>query len=68
MQRDAGQYRAAMQEQDYDHDGVLTREEARTNRLLSGAFSAIDIDGDDRITAEEMDRVLAALPDNPGYL
>jgi EF hand len=68
VQRVANQYRAAMQDQDYDGDGVVTREEARTNLLLSGAFGAIDIDGDDRITREEMDRFLAALPDNPGYL
>jgi Ca2+-binding EF-hand superfamily protein len=68
VQRVANDYRAAMQAQDYDHDGVVTREEARTNLLLSGVFSAIDIDGDDRITPEEMDRFLAALPDNPGYL
>jgi EF hand domain-containing protein len=68
VQRVAGDYRAAMQAQDYDRDGVLTREEARTNLLLSGAFSAIDIDGDERITHEEMDRFLAALPDNPGWM
>jgi Ca2+-binding EF-hand superfamily protein len=68
VQRVADEYRAAMQAQDYDHDGVVTREEARTNLLLSGAFGAIDIDGDDRITPEELDRFLGALPDNPGYL
>lgn len=68
VQRVASQYRAAMQDQDYDGDGAVTRDEARTNLLLSGAFSAIDIDGDNRITQEEMDRFLAALPDNPGYL
>jgi Ca2+-binding EF-hand superfamily protein len=68
VQRVADEYRAAMQAQDYDGDGVVTREEARTNLLLSGVFGAIDIDGDDRITREEMDRFLAALPDNPGYL
>ncbi len=68
VQRVAGDYRAAMRDHDYDRDGVLTRDEARTNLLLSGAFSAIDIDGDDRITQEEMDRFLAALPDNPGWM
>src|SRR5262249_44182592 len=68
VQRIADQYRAAMQQQDYDHDGAVTREEARTNLLLMGAFAAIDIDGDDRITPEEMDRFLGALPDNPEYL
>jgi EF hand domain-containing protein len=68
VQRVAAAYRAAMQAQDYDHDGVVTREEARIDLLLSGAFSAIDTDGDDRITPEEMERFLAALPDNPGYM
>jgi Ca2+-binding EF-hand superfamily protein len=68
VQRVANQYRAAMQAQDYDGDGVVTRDEARIDLLLSGAFNAIDIDGDDRITAEEMERFLAALPDNPGYM
>jgi EF hand domain-containing protein len=68
VQRVANAYRAAMQEQDYDGDGVVTREEARTNLLLSGAFNAIDTDGDGRITPEEMDRFLAALPDNPEYM
>ena len=66
--RVADEYRAAMQGQDYDHDGVVTREEARTNLLLAGAFNAIDIDGDGRITQEEMDRFLGALPDNPFYM
>ena len=68
VQRVAGEYRAAMQAQDYDHDGVVTREEARTNLLLSGAFNAIDIDGDGSITQEEMDRFIAGLPDNPVYM
>ncbi len=68
VQRVAGDYRAAMRERDYDHDGVLTREEARADLRLSGAFSAIDIDGDDRITQDEMDQFLAALPDNPGWM
>jgi Ca2+-binding EF-hand superfamily protein len=68
VQRVANAYRAAMQAQDYDGDGVVTRDEARIDLLLSGAFNAIDIDGDGRITAEEMDRFLAALPDNPGYM
>jgi hypothetical protein len=68
VERVANQYRAAMQDQDYDGDGVVTREEARASLLLSGAFSAIDIDGDERISQAEMDRFLAALPDNPGYL
>lgn len=68
VQRVANAYRAAMQAQDYDGDGVVTRDEARIDLLLSGAFNAIDIDGDDRITAEEMERFLAALPDNPGYM
>jgi Ca2+-binding EF-hand superfamily protein len=68
VQRVADAYRAAMQAQDYDGDGVVTREEARIDLLLSGAFGAIDTDGDGRITAEEMDRFIAALPDNPGYL
>jgi hypothetical protein len=68
VQRVARSYRDAMQAQDYDGDGTVTREEARIDLLLSGAFSAIDIDGDDRITPEEMDRFLAALPANPGYM
>ena len=68
VERVAAEYRAAMQAQDYDGDGVVTREEARIDLLLSGAFNAIDIDGDGRITAEEMDRFLAALPDNPAWL
>jgi Ca2+-binding EF-hand superfamily protein len=68
VQRVADTYRAAMQAQDYDGDGVLTREEARIDLLLSGAFSAIDTDGDDRITSEEMDRFVASLPDNPAFL
>lgn len=68
VQRAAAEYRAAMQAQDYDRDGTVTREEARIDLLLSGAFSAIDTDGDGRITAEEMDRFIAALPDNPGYM
>jgi hypothetical protein len=68
VQRVANAYRAAMQAQDYDGDGVVTREEARIDLLLSGAFNAIDTDGDGRITPEEMDRFLAALPDNPEYL
>src|SRR5581483_1589259 len=41
VQRVANDYRAAMQQQDYDQDGAVTREEARTNLLLSGAFNAI---------------------------
>ena len=68
VERVANTYRAAMQAQDYDGDGAVTRDEARIDLLLSGAFSAIDTDGDDRITAEEMDRFVAALPDNPGYM
>lgn len=68
VERVANAYRTAMQAQDYDGDGVVTREEARIDLLLSGAFNAIDTDGDDRITAEEMDRFLAALPDNPAYM
>ncbi len=68
VQRVANEYRAAMQAQDYDHDGVVTREEAHTNLLLSGAFNAIDVDGDGVITQEEMDRFVAALPDNPVYM
>jgi EF hand len=68
VQRVANEYRAAMQAQDYDHDGVVTREEARTDLLLSGAFNAIDIDGDGAITQEEMDRFVAALPENPVYM
>jgi Ca2+-binding EF-hand superfamily protein len=68
VQRVADAYRAAMRAQDYDGDGVVTREEARIDLRLSGAFSAIDTDGDGRITAEEMDRFVAALRDNPVYL
>ena len=68
VRRVADEYRAAMQAQDYDGDGVVTLEEARTNLLLAGAFNAIDIDGDGRITQEEMDRFLGALPDNPVYM
>jgi EF hand len=68
VERVANAYRAAMQSQDYDGDGVLTRDEASIDLLLSGAFNAIDIDGDNRVTSEEMDRFLAALPDNPGYM
>jgi Ca2+-binding EF-hand superfamily protein len=68
VQRVANSYRAAMQAQDYDGDGIVTRDEARIDLLLSGAFTAIDTDGDERITAEEMDRFLAALPAHPSYM
>ena len=66
--RVADQYRAAMQDQDYARDGVVTREEARPNLLLDVDFNDIDIDGEGRITQEEMDRFLGALPDNPFYM
>jgi hypothetical protein len=68
VQRVASAYRAAMQAQDYDGDGVVTREEARIDLLLSGAFNAIDTDGDGRVTPEEMDRFIASLPDNPAFM
>jgi Ca2+-binding EF-hand superfamily protein len=68
VQRVASAYRSAMQAQDYNHDGAVTRDEARTDLLLSGAFSAIDTDGDGVITRAEMDRFLTALPDNPAFM
>ena len=68
VKRVADSYRAAMQAQDYDGDGAVTRDEARIDLLLSGAFDAIDTDGDGRITSEELDRFLAALPENPQYM
>jgi hypothetical protein len=68
VQRVADAYRAAMQAQDYNHDGIVTREEARSDLLLSGAFNAIDTDGDGAITQEEMERFLSAMPDNPAFL
>ena len=60
IQRVANEYRAAMRAQDYDGDGVVTRDEARIDLLLSGAFNAIDIDGDGRITPDEMAAGLGA--------
>ena len=68
IQRVADAYRAAMQAQDYNGDGIVTREEARIDLLLSGRFDIIDIDGDGGITAEEFERFLAELPNHPELL
>jgi len=60
-------YRDAMKTQDDNRDGVVTRDEARGNLLLSGRFDDIDTDRDGRITQEELERFLRALPDSPQF-
>jgi len=60
-------YRSAMKAQDDNRDGVVTRDEAHGNLLLSGRFDDIDTDRDGRITQEELERFLRALPDSPQF-
>ncbi|HYA47590.1 MAG TPA: hypothetical protein VEF92_08570 [Burkholderiales bacterium] len=60
-------YRSAMKAQDDNRDGAVTRDEAHGNLLLLGLFDDIDTDRDGRITQEELERFLRALPDSPQF-
>ena len=67
IERAENNYRAQMEARDFNGDGAVTRREAHGNLLLSGRFDDIDIDRDGRISRQELERFLSALPDHPEF-
>ena len=58
----ADRYRAAFALDDRDKDGKLTRADAMGDVLMETWFNDIDANRDGVITAEELERFLAAMP------
>jgi Ca2+-binding EF-hand superfamily protein len=58
-QRNIARYTATFAALDLDHDGAVTREEARGNLDFLPRFHDMDRDGDDIVTAAELNRFLA---------
>jgi EF hand domain-containing protein len=62
QQRLQQQYRDLFATYDVDHDGVLTRDEARASNRLAPVFDSMDINRDGKVTDEELARWLADIP------
>lgn len=56
--RSVERYRALFAQLDRDRDGVVTRVEAHGDLDFGPLFTDIDIDRDDRVTADELTRYL----------
>ena len=56
--RSVERYRALFAQLDHDRDGVVTRVEALGDLDFGPLFTDIDIDRDDRVTADELTRYL----------
>jgi Ca2+-binding EF-hand superfamily protein len=59
-QRNIARFTDLFQRLDADRDGIVTRTEAHGNLDLLPVFQDVDLDGDDAITAAELNRFLAA--------
>jgi hypothetical protein len=61
-QRVVENYRASFKAHDRNGDGRITREELRGDVRLEPLFDEIDINRDEQITAEELERFLSNIP------
>jgi len=55
-------YRNLFATYDVNHDGVLTRDEARASNQLAPLFDSMDINRDGQVTSAELERWLADMP------
>jgi Ca2+-binding EF-hand superfamily protein len=62
LNRVADTYRAAFIAADSGGRGFITREDIQGNLLLLPVFDSMDINRDERVTKEELDRFLASMP------
>ena len=62
LKRVADAYRAAFVAADTDKKGYITRTDLPGNLILLPVFDTMDINRDDRVTTEELDRFLARMP------
>jgi Ca2+-binding EF-hand superfamily protein len=62
VKRVTDHYRAAFAAADTGGKGYITRDDIQGNLFLLPVFDSMDINRDGRVTKEELDRFLAALP------
>ena len=62
LKRVADAYRAAFVAADTDKKGYITRADLPGNLILLPVFDTMDINRDNRVTTEELDRFLASMP------
>ena len=62
LKRVADTYRAAFAAADTARKGYITRADLQGNLILLPVFDAMDINRDERVTTEELERFLANMP------